>query len=76
MAIAQVGDYAEHSDAILLVIVPAAQAPEIASYRALRIAKEYDGEGKWLLKLIVLVPVIVLIQANFATWVISDTHFF
>lgn len=40
-----VGDYAEHSDAILLVIVPAAQAPEIASYRALRIAKEYDGEG-------------------------------
>lgn len=40
-----VGDYAEHSDAILLVIVPASQAPEIASYRALRIAKEYDGEG-------------------------------
>ncbi|XP_011004896.1 PREDICTED: dynamin-2A-like [Populus euphratica] len=40
-----VGDYAERSDAILLVIVPAAQAPEIASYRALRIAKEYDGEG-------------------------------
>ncbi|KAJ6291695.1 hypothetical protein OIU76_023724 [Salix suchowensis] len=40
-----VGDYAEHSDAILLVVVPAAQAPEIASYRALRIAKEYDGEG-------------------------------
>uniref|UniRef100_A0A6N2MLA9 dynamin GTPase n=1 Tax=Salix viminalis TaxID=40686 RepID=A0A6N2MLA9_SALVM len=39
-----VGDYAEHSDAILLVVVPAAQAPEIASYRALRIAKEYDGE--------------------------------
>ncbi|KAL9342254.1 hypothetical protein Peur_065579 [Populus x canadensis] len=40
-----VSDYAEHNDAILLVIVPAAQAPEIASSRALRIAKEYDGEG-------------------------------
>ncbi|KAI9099646.1 hypothetical protein K1719_024651 [Acacia pycnantha] len=40
-----VSEYAEHNDAILLVIVPAAQAPEIASSRALRIAKEYDGEG-------------------------------
>ncbi|GMI84029.1 Dynamin related protein 2B, dynamin-like 3 [Hibiscus trionum] len=40
-----VSDYAEHNDAILLVIVPAAQAPEIASSRALRLAKEYDGEG-------------------------------
>ncbi|KAJ6884517.1 hypothetical protein NC652_031502 [Populus alba x Populus x berolinensis] len=40
-----VSDYAEHNDAIFLVIVPAAQAPEIASSRALRIAKEYDGEG-------------------------------
>ncbi|KAF1899438.1 hypothetical protein Lal_00019566 [Lupinus albus] len=40
-----VSEYAEHSDAILLVIVPAAQAPEIASSRALRTAKEYDGEG-------------------------------
>ncbi|XP_039018427.1 dynamin-2B-like [Hibiscus syriacus] len=40
-----VSDYAERNDAILLVIVPAAQAPEIASSRALRLAKEYDGEG-------------------------------
>ncbi|BAT89146.1 hypothetical protein LR48_Vigan08g014400 [Vigna angularis] len=40
-----VSEYAEHNDAILLVIVPAAQAPEIASSRALRYAKEYDGEG-------------------------------
>ncbi|KAL5776077.1 hypothetical protein ACOSP7_009003 [Xanthoceras sorbifolium] len=40
-----VSDYGEHNDAILLVIIPAAQAPEIASSRALRIAKEYDGEG-------------------------------
>lgn len=40
-----VSDYAQHNDAILLVIVPAAQAPEIASSRALKIAKEYDGDG-------------------------------
>ncbi|EEF38925.1 Dynamin-2A, putative [Ricinus communis] len=40
-----VSEYAEHNDAILLVIIPAAQAPEISSSRALRLAKEYDGEG-------------------------------
>ncbi|XWS21989.1 hypothetical protein CRYUN_Cryun30bG0105000 [Craigia yunnanensis] len=40
-----VSDYAEHNDAILLVIVPAAQVPEISSSRALRLAKEYDTEG-------------------------------
>ncbi|KAM3729337.1 hypothetical protein ACB098_12G003800 [Castanea mollissima] len=40
-----VSEYAEHNDAILLVIVPAAQAPEIASSRALRVAKEFDGDG-------------------------------
>ncbi|XVE60667.1 hypothetical protein DITRI_Ditri05aG0146700 [Diplodiscus trichospermus] len=40
-----VSDYAERNDAILLVIVPAVQAPEIASSRALRLAKEYDAEG-------------------------------
>ncbi|MBA0681042.1 hypothetical protein Goari_012704, partial [Gossypium aridum] len=40
-----ISDYAERNDAVLLVIVPAAQAPEIASSRALRLAKEYDGEG-------------------------------
>ncbi|XP_038889854.1 dynamin-2B-like isoform X2 [Benincasa hispida] len=38
-------EYAEHNDAILLVIVPAAQAPEIASSRALRSAKEFDKDG-------------------------------
>lgn len=37
-------EYAQHNDAILLVVIPAAQAPEIASAKALRIAKEYDGE--------------------------------
>uniref|UniRef100_A0A7N0VKV9 dynamin GTPase n=1 Tax=Kalanchoe fedtschenkoi TaxID=63787 RepID=A0A7N0VKV9_KALFE len=38
-------DYAEHNDAILLVIVPAAQAPDISSSRALRAAKQYDSDG-------------------------------
>ncbi|KAK4490018.1 hypothetical protein RD792_000672 [Penstemon davidsonii] len=36
--------YAEHNDAILLVIIPASQAPEVASAKAIRIAKELDGE--------------------------------
>ncbi|XP_038713931.1 dynamin-2A-like [Tripterygium wilfordii] len=40
-----VSEYAEHNDAILLVIVPAGQASEIASSRALKVAKEYDGDG-------------------------------
>ncbi|KAJ9552555.1 hypothetical protein OSB04_016600 [Centaurea solstitialis] len=38
------GEYAQHNDAILLVVIPAAQAPEVSSAKALRIAKEYDGE--------------------------------
>lgn len=41
----QIGEYMEHNDAILLVIVPAAQAPEISSSRALKMAKEYDPES-------------------------------
>ncbi|XP_009791970.1 dynamin-2A-like isoform X1 [Nicotiana sylvestris] len=36
--------YVARSDAILLVVIPAALAPEISSYKALRIAKEHDGE--------------------------------
>ncbi|CAL9125239.1 unnamed protein product [Musa acuminata var. zebrina] len=40
-----VSDYGAHNDAILLVVVPAAQAPDISSSRALRLAKEFDGEG-------------------------------
>ncbi|ONK70239.1 uncharacterized protein A4U43_C05F31690 [Asparagus officinalis] len=40
-----VSDYAAHNDAILLIIVPAAQAPEISSSRALRLAKEFDADG-------------------------------
>ncbi|KAJ9557305.1 LOW QUALITY PROTEIN: hypothetical protein OSB04_011919 [Centaurea solstitialis] len=39
------GQYAQHNDAILLVVIPAAQAPEVSSAKALRIAKEYDGES-------------------------------
>ncbi|KAL8237454.1 hypothetical protein R6Q59_018535 [Mikania micrantha] len=38
-------EYAQHNDAILLVVIPAAQAPEVASAKALRIATEYDGES-------------------------------
>ncbi|CAO2829869.1 unnamed protein product [Amaranthus hypochondriacus] len=40
-----ISDYAAHNDAILLVIIPAAQAPEVSSSKALRVAKEYDSEG-------------------------------
>lgn len=50
--------YAERSDAILLVVIPAAQAPEVASAKAIRIAKELDGECRfagsilsWFIKL-------------------------
>ncbi|KAK6937954.1 Dynamin stalk domain, partial [Dillenia turbinata] len=41
-----ISEYVEHNDAILLVIVPAAQTPEISSSRALKVAKEYDGEDQ------------------------------
>nr|CAB3482992.1 unnamed protein product [Digitaria exilis] len=40
-----IGNYAARNDAILLVIVPALQAPDVASSRALRIAREFDSEG-------------------------------
>lgn len=40
-----ISEYVEHNDAILLVVIPAAQAPEISSSRALKIAKEYDAES-------------------------------
>ncbi|KAG0449649.1 hypothetical protein HPP92_027269 [Vanilla planifolia] len=33
------------NDAILLVIIPAAQAPEVSSSRSLRLAKEFDADG-------------------------------
>ncbi|XP_039815219.1 dynamin-2A-like [Panicum virgatum] len=40
-----IGNYAAHNDAILLIIIPALQAPDVASSRALRIARELDSEG-------------------------------
>ncbi|GAB2278194.1 Dynamin-2A [Dionaea muscipula] len=40
-----ISDYVGRNDAILLVIIPATQAPEVSSAKALRIAKEYDSEG-------------------------------
>ncbi|KAK4740961.1 hypothetical protein SAY87_024549 [Trapa incisa] len=40
-----IGEYVERNDAILLVIIPAAQATEVSSSRALKLAKEYDSES-------------------------------
>ncbi|KAG0472149.1 hypothetical protein HPP92_016695 [Vanilla planifolia] len=40
-----VSDYAARNDAILLVIIPAAQAPEVSSSRSLRLAKEFDADA-------------------------------
>ncbi|KAJ4915373.1 Dynamin-2A [Raphanus sativus] len=40
-----ISEYAQHNDAILLVVVPASQASEISSSRALKIAKEHDPES-------------------------------
>ncbi|CDY27283.1 BnaC04g18630D [Brassica napus] len=40
-----IGEHAQHNDAILLVVVPASQASEISSSRALKIAKEYDSDS-------------------------------
>ncbi|GJN03534.1 hypothetical protein PR202_ga20989 [Eleusine coracana subsp. coracana] len=40
-----ISNYAAHNDAILLVIIPALQAPNVVSSRALRIARELDPEG-------------------------------
>ncbi|KAH9603114.1 hypothetical protein KSS87_002688 [Heliosperma pusillum] len=40
-----INEYVARNDAILLVIIPAAQAPEVAASKALRLAKEHDAEG-------------------------------
>jgi len=42
---ASLGQYGANNDAILLVVIPASQAPEISSSRALRLAKQFDSEG-------------------------------
>ncbi|RYR04276.1 hypothetical protein Ahy_B06g083938 isoform B [Arachis hypogaea] len=41
----EISGYVEHNDAILLVVIPASQEPEISTSRALRVAKEYDAES-------------------------------
>lgn len=41
----QISEYAANNDAILLIVIPASQAPEISSSRALRLAKEFDSDG-------------------------------
>ncbi|XP_074302451.1 dynamin-2B-like [Silene latifolia] len=40
-----ISEYVARNNAVLLVIIPAAQAPEVSSSKALRLAKEYDAEG-------------------------------
>ncbi|KAF6141495.1 hypothetical protein GIB67_000876 [Kingdonia uniflora] len=40
-----ISNYAEHNDAILLVVVPSEKTPEISSLRALKLAKEFDANG-------------------------------
>ncbi|CAN8244897.1 unnamed protein product [Cochlearia groenlandica] len=40
-----IGEQVQHNDAILLVVVPASQASEISSSKALKIAKEYDPDS-------------------------------
>lgn len=41
----QISEYAGHNDAILIVVIPAMQAADVASSRALRLAKEIDPDG-------------------------------
>lgn len=42
----QVQDYGEHSDSILLLVVPATQARDIMGSRGLKLVQELDSEGK------------------------------
>lgn len=41
----QINEFAGHNDAILIVVIPAMQAPEVASSRALKLARDIDPEG-------------------------------
>ncbi|KAG8094241.1 hypothetical protein GUJ93_ZPchr0012g21536 [Zizania palustris] len=40
-----INEYCGHNDAILLVVIPAMQAADVASSRALRLAKDIDSDG-------------------------------
>ncbi|AQK83482.1 dynamin-2A [Zea mays] len=40
-----INEYAGHNDAILLIVIPAMQAADVASSRALRLAKDIDADG-------------------------------
>ncbi|KQK02008.1 dynamin-2A [Brachypodium distachyon] len=40
-----INEFAGHNDAILIVVIPAMQAAEVASSRALRLAKDIDPDG-------------------------------
>ena len=41
----QISEYAGHNDAILIVVIPAMQAADVASSRVLRLAKDIDSDG-------------------------------
>lgn len=41
----QISEYAGHNDALLIVVIPAMQAADVASSRALRLAKDIDPDG-------------------------------
>lgn len=43
----QVQEFAEHNDAILLVVVPAASVREVATSKALKLAQELDSDGNY-----------------------------
>jgi len=45
MILLQAQDFAEHNDAILLVVVPAASVREVSTSRALKLAQELDSDG-------------------------------
>ncbi|PWZ23629.1 Dynamin-2A, partial [Zea mays] len=40
-----ISEYAGHNDALLIVVIPAMQAADVASSRALRLAKDIDPDG-------------------------------
>lgn len=58
----QISDYVARNDAILLVIIPASQAPEVSSCKAIRIAKDYDSEGKLLCSCILDITVNIIFR--------------
>lgn len=63
----------EHNDAILLIVIPASQAPEVATSRALRVAKEYDSEGRLFTLIFLEECFLIKLASNFATEELFDS---